>query len=159
VPWRHMGEWRYSSAILDVSTRCRWVISLTLLIFNALSLLFACLFPCHFESSSKKYLKGSGNHKFLLGLFVLLLHLMVLAVEPVLTSHSHSIFSEVFLGLGIHLAFNVESVSIFYQMVYPVFSVFISNSMVTCIPIARQRVSKYIPATQAYTKIGQPLLR
>jgi hypothetical protein len=25
TPWRCMGEWRYSSTILDLSTRCEWV--------------------------------------------------------------------------------------------------------------------------------------
>jgi hypothetical protein len=27
MPWRHMGEWRYSSIILDLGTRWRWGIS------------------------------------------------------------------------------------------------------------------------------------
>jgi hypothetical protein len=27
MPWRHMGEWRYSSTILDLGTRWRWVVS------------------------------------------------------------------------------------------------------------------------------------
>jgi hypothetical protein len=27
--WRHMGEWRYSSTILDLSTRWWWVVSFT----------------------------------------------------------------------------------------------------------------------------------
>jgi hypothetical protein len=27
MSWRHMGEWRYSSAVLDLSTRWRWVVS------------------------------------------------------------------------------------------------------------------------------------
>jgi hypothetical protein len=26
MPWRHMGEWRYSSTILDPGTRWRWVV-------------------------------------------------------------------------------------------------------------------------------------
>jgi hypothetical protein len=30
MPWRHSGEWRYSSTILDLGTRWRWVVSLTL---------------------------------------------------------------------------------------------------------------------------------
>jgi hypothetical protein len=29
MPWRHMGEWRYISTILDPSTRRRWVVSFT----------------------------------------------------------------------------------------------------------------------------------
>jgi hypothetical protein len=29
MPWRHIGEWRYSSTILDLCTRWRWVISFT----------------------------------------------------------------------------------------------------------------------------------
>jgi hypothetical protein len=29
TPWRHIGEWRYSSTILDLGTRWRWVVSLT----------------------------------------------------------------------------------------------------------------------------------
>jgi hypothetical protein len=29
MPWRRMGEWRYSSTIADLSTRWRWVASLT----------------------------------------------------------------------------------------------------------------------------------
>jgi hypothetical protein len=29
MPWRHMGERRYSSIILDLGTRCRWVVSFT----------------------------------------------------------------------------------------------------------------------------------
>jgi hypothetical protein len=29
MPWRRMGEWRYSSAILDLSIRWRWVVSFT----------------------------------------------------------------------------------------------------------------------------------
>jgi hypothetical protein len=29
MPWRHMGEWRYSSTILDLGTRWRWAISFT----------------------------------------------------------------------------------------------------------------------------------
>jgi hypothetical protein len=29
MPWRHMGEWRYSSTILCLSSRWRWVISFT----------------------------------------------------------------------------------------------------------------------------------
>jgi hypothetical protein len=28
MPWRHVGEWRYSSTFLDLGTRCRWVVSL-----------------------------------------------------------------------------------------------------------------------------------
>jgi hypothetical protein len=31
VPWRRMGEWNYSSIILDLGTRWRWVASVTLL--------------------------------------------------------------------------------------------------------------------------------
>jgi hypothetical protein len=27
MPWRHMGEWRYSFTILNLSTRWRWVVS------------------------------------------------------------------------------------------------------------------------------------
>jgi hypothetical protein len=27
MPWRHMGQWRYSSTILDLDTRWRWVVS------------------------------------------------------------------------------------------------------------------------------------
>jgi hypothetical protein len=27
MPWRHMGEWRYSSVILDFGTRWKWVVS------------------------------------------------------------------------------------------------------------------------------------
>jgi hypothetical protein len=30
MPWRLMWEWKYSSTILDLDTRLRWVISLTL---------------------------------------------------------------------------------------------------------------------------------
>jgi hypothetical protein len=30
MPWRYMGEWKYSSTILDLGTRCRWVFSFTL---------------------------------------------------------------------------------------------------------------------------------
>jgi hypothetical protein len=30
MPWRHMGEWRHSSTILDLGTGSRWVISFTL---------------------------------------------------------------------------------------------------------------------------------
>jgi hypothetical protein len=29
MPWRRMGEWRYSSTILDLGTRWRWVVSYT----------------------------------------------------------------------------------------------------------------------------------
>jgi hypothetical protein len=29
IPWRHMGEWRYSSTFLDLGTRWRWVVSFT----------------------------------------------------------------------------------------------------------------------------------
>jgi hypothetical protein len=29
MPWRHMGEWRYSSTFLDLGTRWRWVVSFT----------------------------------------------------------------------------------------------------------------------------------
>jgi hypothetical protein len=29
TPWRHMGEWRYCSTILDLGTRWRWVVSFT----------------------------------------------------------------------------------------------------------------------------------
>jgi hypothetical protein len=29
VPWRHMGEWRYSSTILDLGVRWRWMVSST----------------------------------------------------------------------------------------------------------------------------------
>jgi hypothetical protein len=29
MPWRHMGEWRYSSNVLDLGSRCRWVVSFT----------------------------------------------------------------------------------------------------------------------------------
>jgi hypothetical protein len=28
MPWRHMGDWKYIT-ILDLGTRCRWVVSLT----------------------------------------------------------------------------------------------------------------------------------
>jgi hypothetical protein len=31
ILWKCMGEWRYSSTILDLFTRCRWVVSFTLL--------------------------------------------------------------------------------------------------------------------------------
>jgi hypothetical protein len=31
MPWRHMGEWRYSYAFIDLVTRWRWVLSFTLL--------------------------------------------------------------------------------------------------------------------------------
>jgi hypothetical protein len=34
MPWRHMGEWRYSSTILDIGTRWRWVVSFTPLPLN-----------------------------------------------------------------------------------------------------------------------------
>jgi hypothetical protein len=27
MPWRHMGEWRYSSIILEIGSRWRWVVS------------------------------------------------------------------------------------------------------------------------------------
>jgi hypothetical protein len=27
MPWKHMGEWRYSSTFLDLDTRWRWVVS------------------------------------------------------------------------------------------------------------------------------------
>jgi hypothetical protein len=27
MPWRHMGEWRYSSTILDLGTRWKWVVA------------------------------------------------------------------------------------------------------------------------------------
>jgi hypothetical protein len=30
MPWRHVREWRYSSTILDLCTRWRWVVSFTL---------------------------------------------------------------------------------------------------------------------------------
>jgi hypothetical protein len=30
IPWSHMEEWRYSSTILDLSTRCCWVVSFML---------------------------------------------------------------------------------------------------------------------------------
>jgi hypothetical protein len=29
MPWKHMGEWRYSSTILDLGTRGRWVVNFT----------------------------------------------------------------------------------------------------------------------------------
>jgi hypothetical protein len=29
MPWRHRGKWRYSSNILDLGTRLRWVVSFT----------------------------------------------------------------------------------------------------------------------------------
>jgi hypothetical protein len=29
MPWRHMGEWRYSSTILDLGIRWMWVVSVT----------------------------------------------------------------------------------------------------------------------------------
>jgi hypothetical protein len=29
MPWRHMGEWRYSSTILDLSSRWRWMVNFT----------------------------------------------------------------------------------------------------------------------------------
>jgi hypothetical protein len=29
MPWRHMGEWRYNSTILDLSTGWRWLVSFT----------------------------------------------------------------------------------------------------------------------------------
>jgi hypothetical protein len=29
MPWRHMGEWRYSSISLDLGNRRRWVVSFT----------------------------------------------------------------------------------------------------------------------------------
>jgi hypothetical protein len=29
VPWRHIGQWRYSSTILDLGTRWRWVVNFT----------------------------------------------------------------------------------------------------------------------------------
>jgi hypothetical protein len=29
MPWRRMGDWRYSSTVLDLSTRWRWVVSFT----------------------------------------------------------------------------------------------------------------------------------
>jgi hypothetical protein len=29
IPWRRMGEWRYSSTILDLDTRWSWVVSFT----------------------------------------------------------------------------------------------------------------------------------
>jgi hypothetical protein len=29
MPWRHIWEWRYSSTILDLSTRWKWVVSFT----------------------------------------------------------------------------------------------------------------------------------
>jgi hypothetical protein len=29
TPWRRMGEWRYSSTILDLSVRWRWLVSFT----------------------------------------------------------------------------------------------------------------------------------
>jgi hypothetical protein len=29
MPWRHMREWRYSSTILDLGSRWRWVVSST----------------------------------------------------------------------------------------------------------------------------------
>jgi hypothetical protein len=29
MPWRYVGEWRHSSTILDLDTRCRWVVSIT----------------------------------------------------------------------------------------------------------------------------------
>jgi hypothetical protein len=29
VPWRHMGEWRYSSIILNLGTKWGWVLSFT----------------------------------------------------------------------------------------------------------------------------------
>jgi hypothetical protein len=29
MPWRHMGEWRYSSTFLDLGTRWRWVVRFT----------------------------------------------------------------------------------------------------------------------------------
>jgi hypothetical protein len=29
TPWRRMGEWRYSSTIIDLSIRWRWVFSFT----------------------------------------------------------------------------------------------------------------------------------
>jgi hypothetical protein len=32
MPWRHMGEWRYSSTILHLDNRWRWVVSFTLLL-------------------------------------------------------------------------------------------------------------------------------
>jgi hypothetical protein len=32
TPWRHMGEWRYSSTILALGTRWRWVVSFMLLL-------------------------------------------------------------------------------------------------------------------------------
>jgi hypothetical protein len=31
IQWRYVGQWRYSSTILDLSTRWRWVVSFTLL--------------------------------------------------------------------------------------------------------------------------------
>jgi hypothetical protein len=29
MPWRHMGDWRYSSTILNLGNRWRWVVSFT----------------------------------------------------------------------------------------------------------------------------------
>jgi hypothetical protein len=34
MPWKHMGEWRYSSTLLDLGTRCRWVVSFILLLLH-----------------------------------------------------------------------------------------------------------------------------
>jgi hypothetical protein len=30
MPWRQIGEWRYSSILLDLCTKCRWMVSFML---------------------------------------------------------------------------------------------------------------------------------
>jgi hypothetical protein len=66
-----------------------------------------------------KYYFKMGQDRFL---FFFVLHFMMQAIQPIRTSHNYSIYSKVFLNLGVALvsAYTVESIAMFFrQSFYP----------------------------------------